>query len=77
MIDEMGIFRTTIGVAALADPEARADLAGVMVDTGSEYSWLPEELLAQLGVAPVRVEWISDARSSFPPGRCRRRLPPR
>jgi predicted aspartyl protease len=61
MIDEMGIFRTTISVATLAQPDARADIGDVMVDTGSEYSWLPEELLAQLGVAPVRVDRFETA----------------
>ena len=27
----------------------------MMVDTGSEYTWISEERLAQLGVAPVRI----------------------
>ena len=48
MIDEMGIFRTTVGVASLAASGAQASVANVMVDTGSEYTWLPEELLARL-----------------------------
>ena len=56
MIDEMGIFRTTVGVASLAASGAQASVANVMVDTGSEYTWLPEELLARLGVAPVRID---------------------
>jgi predicted aspartyl protease len=33
----------------------------VMVDTGSEYSWLPAELLADLGVLPVRVDRFETA----------------
>ena len=36
MIDDMGIFRTTIGVAHVARPAERRDLPDVMVDTGSE-----------------------------------------
>jgi hypothetical protein len=32
-----------------------------MVDTGSEYDWMPEELLAQLGVVPVRVDRFETA----------------
>ena len=56
MIDEMGIFRTTIGVASWSHPDNRAELDDVMVDTRSEYNWLPGELLARLGIAPVRVD---------------------
>lgn len=41
MIDDMGIFRTTIAVAALATPGDRRELTDVMVDTGSEYNWIP------------------------------------
>ena len=61
MIDEMGIFRTTIGVASWSHPDNRAELDDVMVDTGSEYNWLPEELLARLGIAPVRVDRFETA----------------
>ena len=32
--------------------DLRLELADVMVDTGSEYNWISEELLAELGVAP-------------------------
>jgi predicted aspartyl protease len=61
MIDDMGIFRTTVGVAALATPEHRRELSGVMVDTGSEYNWFPAEVLADIGVAPVRVDRFETA----------------
>ena len=61
MIDEMGIFRTTLGVASLAASGTQASVANVMVDTGSEYTWLPEELLARLGVAPVRIDRFQTA----------------
>ena len=36
MIDDMGIFRTTVGVASLSDPHRRVDVAHMMVDTDSE-----------------------------------------
>ena len=52
----MGIFRTTIGVASWSNPDERAEITDVMVDTGAEYSWISEEFLARLGVAPVRVD---------------------
>ena len=61
MIDDMGIFRTTLGVAALSTPDNRRDLTNVMVDTGSEYNWIPAEILADLGVAPVRVDRFETA----------------
>lgn len=61
MIDAMGIFRTTIEVAALGTPERRHRLDDVMVDTGSEYNWIPAEVLADVGVAPVRVDRFQTA----------------
>ena len=61
MIDAMGIFRTTIEVAALGTPEARKRLVDVMVDTGSEYNWIPAEVLADAGVVPVRVDRFQTA----------------
>lgn len=61
MVDDMGIFRTGIGVAALHLPDREVRIENVMVDTGSEYSWLPAELLADLGVHPVRVDAFETA----------------
>ena len=56
MIDDMDIFRTTIEVAPWTDHENRMAFSNVMVDTGSEYNWIPEEALAELGVTPVRID---------------------
>jgi predicted aspartyl protease len=61
MIDAMGIFRTTLGIAALASPDDRRELVGVMVDTGSEYNWIPSEILVDLGVSPVRIDRFETA----------------
>ena len=61
MIDAMGIFRTTLEVAALATPDRRRELTSVMVDTGSEYNWIPSDVLVELGVAPVRVDRFETA----------------
>jgi predicted aspartyl protease len=61
MIDDIGIFRTTLEVAALHDPTVLVTVEHVIVDTGSEYSWLPAELLADLGVLPVRVDAFETA----------------
>ena len=56
MIDDMGIFRTTIAVAPLARPDERRELTEVMVDTGSEYNWIPRSVLAALGIGVERLE---------------------
>lgn len=61
MISPMGIFRTTIELAALERPAERQSLIDVMVDTGSEYNWVPEHLLRKLGVTPVRVDRFETA----------------
>jgi predicted aspartyl protease len=60
-MDDMGIFRTTIRVAPWSQPERQVELTDVMVDTGSEYNWLPADLLADLGIAPVRVDRFETA----------------
>jgi len=59
-MNDMGIFRTTVGVGPLAGASV-TEVADVMVDTGSEYTWMPEELLARIGVAPVRVDRFETA----------------
>jgi predicted aspartyl protease len=61
MIDDMGIFRTTLAVAALATPERRHEFHDVMVDTGSEYNWIPSQILVELGVSPVRIDRFETA----------------
>jgi len=55
MIDDMGIFRTTIEIAPLSAPNQRARLDDVMVDTGSDYNWIPAQVLRDLGIAPALV----------------------
>jgi predicted aspartyl protease len=61
MIDDMGIFRTTVSIAPLDAPERRRELVDVMVDTGSEYNWIPRDLLDEIGVTPVRVDRFETA----------------
>lgn len=56
MIDDMGIFRTTIGIAHVARPAERHHLADVMVDIGSEYNWIARSTLEALGIEPVRID---------------------
>lgn len=56
MIDDVGIFRTTIEVAHVSRPDLRQPLSNVMVDTGSEFNWIPSDVLIALGVEPERDE---------------------
>jgi predicted aspartyl protease len=60
-MDDMGIFRTTIEVAPWTDHDNRMSFSEVMVDTGSEYSWIPEDALVALGVVPVRIDRFETA----------------
>lgn len=61
MIDDMGIVRTTIEISSTMNPENRTSIPDVMVDTGSEYNWMPESLLAEIGIMPVRMERFETA----------------
>jgi predicted aspartyl protease len=61
MMDDMGIFRTTVSVSALDAWDRRVDLTKVMVDTGSEYNWIPATILERVGVTPVRSEHFEAA----------------
>lgn len=56
MIDDRRIFRTTIAIASLSAPNYRRELSEIVVDAGSEYNWLPADLLMELGVRPARAE---------------------
>jgi predicted aspartyl protease len=53
-MDDMGIFRTTIGIQPLDGGVAPRAIDGVIVDTGSEYTWVPASLLEELGIARKR-----------------------
>jgi len=54
MIDNMGIFRTTISVENPTRPGVVMQVEHVMVDTGSEYTWLPRTVLETLDLVPTR-----------------------
>jgi len=60
-MDEMGLFRTTVEVAHLAVPAERRILSSVMVDTGSEYNWIPQSLLEELSIRPQRIDRFQTA----------------
>lgn len=54
MMDDMGIFRTDLGIENPASRGVVVALASVMVDTGSEYTWVPADVLEQLGIGVER-----------------------
>jgi len=54
MIDDMGIFRTTIAVENPTRPGVTIEVESVVVDTGSEYTWLPRAVLEALGLSLTR-----------------------
>jgi predicted aspartyl protease len=53
-MDEMGIFRTTIGIESPAEPGRIAQLPDTLVDTGSEFTWAPRAIVESLGITPQR-----------------------
>jgi predicted aspartyl protease len=56
MINDVGILRTTIGVESHQRRGDIRELPDTMVDTGSEYSWVPRDILESLGIAVERAQ---------------------
>ena len=52
-MDDMGIFRTSISVGGLGGGTPLIAIEA-MVDTGSEYNWIPGAILESLATARVR-----------------------
>jgi len=46
----MGTFSVACRVSNIVDRARSAELAKVLVDTGSEYTWVPERVLEDIGV---------------------------
>src|SRR5436190_2046707 len=46
----MGTFRVDCRIENVVDRKKGVDVPGVLVDTGSEYTWITSNLLAQIGV---------------------------
>ena len=60
-MNDMGIFRTTIAIAPWHDPERRREISDVMVDTDSEYNWIPRAVLQELGITRQRTDRFETA----------------
>jgi predicted aspartyl protease len=56
MMDDMGLFRTTIEVQNLTQPGRWRSLPETLVDTGSELTWIPRHILQDLGIAAQRMQ---------------------
>lgn len=61
MIHDMGIFRTTVSIAPVSRPSDRRELLNVMVDSGSEYNWIPRPILEELGITAERIDRFETA----------------
>lgn len=51
-MSDMGTFRISIEIEPL-DQKARRTVEDALVDTGSEYTWVPAPILDSLGVKPA------------------------
>ena len=50
----MSIFRVNVIAVNPREPEKQTPPVEVLVDTGSELTWLPKEVLAKAGIRPLR-----------------------
>jgi predicted aspartyl protease len=53
---DMGILRVTMGVESHLQRGVVHQLPDTMVDTGSEYTWIPRSVLERLGIGVERIE---------------------
>lgn len=53
-MSDMGTFRTSIAVENPARRGALRPVTDVLVDTGSELTWIPRHILEELGILPER-----------------------
>ena len=53
-MSDMGTFRTSIAVENPARRGALRPVTDVLVDTGSELTWIPRPTLEELGILPER-----------------------
>lgn len=46
----MGTFQTKVTISHIAHRKRKAELPSALVDTGSEYTWIPSDVLEKIGV---------------------------
>lgn len=54
----MGLFTVDGEIRNLRQPRRSTVVRGMLVDTGAESSWIPEELLRSLGIRPVKKDLV-------------------
>lgn len=55
-MNDVGVFRTSIKIQNWELRGPRRALPEVLVDTGSEYTWIPRRVLEQLAIRPQRTQ---------------------
>jgi clan AA aspartic protease len=53
-MDDVGVFRTTIEIQNLDMRDPRRALPDTLVDTGSEFTWIPRRVLEELSIRAQR-----------------------
>jgi predicted aspartyl protease len=56
MISDMGTFRTTILLENAERRDETRTVENALVDTGSEYAWVPRDVLEALRIRPERTQ---------------------
>jgi predicted aspartyl protease len=54
IVGDVGTFRTTIGIEDILNRGTIVQLENTLVDTGSEFTWVPRSVLEKLGITPQR-----------------------
>lgn len=54
----MGTFHTKCIVSNVAQRKRSAELSKILVDTGSECSWVPEDVLERVGIAREKKDLV-------------------
>jgi len=54
MLDPVGAFRTTMAIENVAHRGEMRTVEDALVDTGSEFTWVPRAVLEAIGIAPER-----------------------
>jgi predicted aspartyl protease len=54
MMDPVGTFRTTMAIENVAHRGEMRTVEDALVDTGSEFTWVPRAVLEAIGIQPER-----------------------
>ena len=65
MMDPVGTFRTTMAIENVAHRGEMRTVEDALVDTGSEFTWVPRAVLEAIGIEPERRQQFVVARGSY------------